>query len=63
MRALAWLRRVADLLFRRERVEAALDEEVHACFEITVERYIEAGVSPGAARRLASAEFGGVEQV
>jgi len=63
MRALAWLRRVAGLLLRRDRVEAELDEEVRACFEITVERYIECGVSPGAARRRASVEFGGVEQV
>jgi putative ABC transport system permease protein len=63
MRALAWLRGVAGLLFRRDRVEAALDEEVRACFEITVERYVESGASPGAARRRASAEFGGVEQV
>ena len=36
MRALTWLRRVASLLLRRDRVEAELDEEVSACFEITL---------------------------
>jgi putative ABC transport system permease protein len=63
VRALTWLRRVASLLLRRDRVEAELDEEVSACFEITVEGYLESGVPPAAARRRAAAEFGGVEQV
>jgi putative ABC transport system permease protein len=63
MRALTWLRRVANLLLRRDRVEAELDDEVRACFDITVERYIESGVAPAAARRRAAVEFGGVEQV
>jgi predicted permease len=63
MRALTWLRRVANLLLRRDRVEGELDDEVRACFEITVERYIESGVAPAAARRQAAVKFGGVEQV
>jgi predicted permease len=63
MRALTWLRRAGNLLLRKDSVEAELDDEVRSCLEITVERYIESGMPPAAARRRAAVEFEGVEQV
>jgi putative ABC transport system permease protein len=56
-------RALFDTLFRRRRVEEQMDAEVRSCFEILVDRYLEEGLSPEAARRAARLEFGGTEQV
>jgi hypothetical protein len=50
-------------LFRRDAVEAELDEELSAHFDRQVEKYIRAGAAPEAARRRVRLEFGGVDQV
>ena len=50
-------------LFRRDAVEAELDEELHAHFDRQVEKYTRAGAAPEAARRRVLVEFGRVDQV
>jgi predicted permease len=49
--------------FSSRRVEADLDQEVHAHLEMLTEENIRAGVPPAEARRVARMELGGVEQV
>jgi hypothetical protein len=50
-------------LFRRDAVEAELDEELRAHFDRQVEKYTRAGAAPEAARRRVLVEFGCVDQV
>jgi putative ABC transport system permease protein len=50
-------------LFRRERVDRDLDEEIRSYLAALVEEKVAAGMSPEAARRSAALEVGGVEQV
>jgi len=49
-------------LIRRSRAEAALDNELHAYVELLAAEYEAQGLSPGAARRAALLEVGGIEQ-
>jgi putative ABC transport system permease protein len=50
-------------MFRRNSMEAELDEELRAHVEQQAEKYVQAGLSPEEAARRARLEFGGVEQV
>jgi hypothetical protein len=50
-------------LFRRESMEAELDEELHVHFEHHVEKYVKSGLPLEEAKRRARLEFGGLEQV
>jgi predicted permease len=50
-------------LFRRRSMEAELDEELRAHFELHVEKYIRSGLTREQAARRARLEFGGLEQV
>ena len=50
-------------LFRRNEVEAELDEELRAHFERQVEKYMSEGARPEEATRRARIEFGGFDQV
>jgi hypothetical protein len=50
-------------LFRKNRVERDLDEEVLAHLEMLVDEKIAAGLNPVQARRAALIELGGLEQV
>ncbi len=58
-RALGFFR----LLFRRNAVEAELDDEVRAFYETMVDRYIQRGLPEHEARRLTSLKFSAPEQV
>jgi putative ABC transport system permease protein len=51
------------VLFRRQKVEAELDEELRAHFERQVEKHVQSGLPPQAAKRRARLEFGGFDQV
>lgn len=48
-------------LFRRESIEAELDEELQFHLERQIEKYVQSGVSRKEAARRARVEFGGVE--
>jgi putative ABC transport system permease protein len=50
-------------LFRSNRVDADLDEEVHSHLEMLTEENLRAGMQHGEARRRARIELGGIEQV
>ena len=50
-------------LFRRNSVEAELDDELRAHLEHQVEKYVQSGMSPEKAERRARLEFGGLDQV
>jgi len=50
-------------LFSSRRVEAELDEEVHAHLGMLIAENIRAGMAPEEARRAARIELGGAEQV
>jgi putative ABC transport system permease protein len=50
-------------LFRRERVDADMAEELRAHLELRIERNLMAGMSPAEARQAALRTFGGVEQI
>src|SRR6185295_10683123 len=50
-------------LFRHERVDKDLDEEIRSYFDALVEEKLAAGMPPEEARRAAAIELGGVEQV
>jgi predicted permease len=62
MGAWKWLRRRWDVLFRKRGVEAELDEEIRAHLDEEIRQNIQAGISPGEARRRAFVAFGGVER-
>src|SRR5690349_18643672 len=50
-------------LFRRDRVERDLADEMRAMFELVVAGKIRAGLPPDEARRMAAIEFGSVEAI
>ncbi len=50
-------------LFRRESMEAEMDEELRAHFEHQVEKYVKSGLPLEEAKRRARLEFGGLDQV
>src|ERR1017187_4549927 len=50
-------------LFRRDSMEAELDEELRAHLAHQVEKYVQSGMSREAAERRARIEFGGLDQV
>ncbi|HEY9232918.1 MAG TPA: ABC transporter permease [Blastocatellia bacterium] len=50
-------------LFRKERVERELSEEVAAYLELLIEAKLDQGIKPAEARRQALIEIGGIEQV
>ncbi|MBZ5536278.1 MAG: ABC transporter permease [Acidobacteriia bacterium] len=50
-------------LFRRDRVETEMDDELHFHFERQVEKYIQTGLTREEARRRARLDFGGLERV
>ncbi len=56
------IRLIANL-FRRDRLEGALDEELRAYLDEMTERKVREGISPAEARRQALLEAGGLEQV
>ncbi len=61
-----WLQSISNRLrslFRRDTVEQEIGSELHFHIERQVEENILAGMNPQEARRAASREFGGVEQV
>ena len=51
------------VLFRRETVEAELDEELRAHIDAEVQKQVEAGVPSATARRLVSLKLGGLDQL
>ncbi|NIN71143.1 MAG: FtsX-like permease family protein [Gemmatimonadetes bacterium] len=60
-----WLKRLywrLEVLFRKERAEAELEEEIRYHLEREIEANLRAGMSPEEARRVAMADFGGVER-
>jgi predicted permease len=57
------MRQLFAYLIDRRRVDAELDEELRASFEMLVERYQARGLSTAEARRTARLEFEGMEQV
>src|SRR5260370_9921429 len=50
-------------LFRRKNVEAEVDEELRFHFEKQVSKFMQSGMAPDEAKRLARLEFGGIEQL
>ncbi len=50
-------------LFRRQAVEAEMDDELRAHLERQVEKYVQAGLPPDEARRRTRLEFGGLDAV
>jgi len=63
MPLLSRIRNLASNLFRKKRVERALDDEMRAHLAMLVDEKIATGLSPEQARRSALIEFGGVDQV
>jgi putative ABC transport system permease protein len=57
-----WTRRLRLLVHRRA-LEQAMDDELRHHIECEVGEHIRAGMSPEEARRVALAQFGGIEQV
>src|SRR4051794_13996627 len=54
---------VVEYLFRRQRLEDTLDEELRTSFEMYVDRYRAGGMTGEEARRAARIDFEGLEQV
>ncbi len=63
MTALSRIRSLVRNLLHRERVERALDAELQSFVDALVAEKVRAGMAPGAARREALIETGGVEHV
>ncbi|MBT9329799.1 ADOP family duplicated permease [Paracidobacterium acidisoli] len=63
MRFWSRMRSALRNLFRKEAVEAELDDEVRAYVDLLTDERIAAGMSAQEARRMALAEMGGAEQV
>src|SRR3954468_4497805 len=51
------------VLFRRDRIEAEMNEEMRAHLELLAVENEKTGMSVGEARQAARREFGGVEQI
>ena len=62
-RLIAGARSVWSNLFRRNEVEAALDEELNSYVDLLAAEHEKSGLTPEAARRAALVEVGGIEQV
>jgi macrolide transport system ATP-binding/permease protein len=58
----AWLSRLIGL-FRKNRRDAEMTEEMQAHLDLLTERKIAAGISPNEAKNAARREFGGLEQI
>lgn len=56
-----WVRRLG-YLFRKERAEAELDEEIRLHLELEIRDRVDGGMDPAEARRTALRDFGGVER-
>jgi len=63
MRWIAFLREAFDALFRKQKAEEEMDEEIRFHLELEVEKNLRAGMSSEEARRQAYLRFGGVERV
>lgn len=63
MTMFAWLRSSSRNLFRKQRTDQDLDNEVRAYVDMVAEEKMSAGMNPEEARRAARIEAGGVEQV
>jgi predicted permease len=63
MRIISHARAAFDNLFRRDRVERDLDDELRAYIDLLTAEKIRAGLAPAAARRAALVEAGGIGQV
>jgi putative ABC transport system permease protein len=63
MTILAWLKSSSRNLFRKQRADAELDDEVRGYVELVAEEKMRAGMNPEEARRAARIEAGGVERV
>jgi predicted permease len=57
------LRYQLRVLFRRDRAETELDQELHFHFEKQVEKYMRSGLTEEESRRQARLAFGGVSQI
>src|ERR1700674_3050641 len=57
------LARIVGRLFRRRQTEEEFSREVDGYLELLIDEKIAAGLDPREARRVALAEFGGVESV
>jgi hypothetical protein len=55
MSILSRLRSLRNTLFRKDRLDRELDDELHAALETLADRYVAGGLEPGAARRAAAA--------
>src|ERR1700737_2192879 len=62
LRLRAWFSRFVGL-FRKNRRDAEMAEEIQQHLDLLTERHIAAGMSPNEARNAALREFGGVEQI
>jgi len=63
MTGLTWLASLWRNLFHRTRVERDLDDELHTYVDQLMDEKIRGGMSPAEARRAATMEAGGVEQM
>jgi predicted permease len=62
MSGLRRLRRRIWAFFAKRALDAELEAELEAHLELAIDEYVEHGVAPAEARRLALARFGGVQQ-
>src|SRR6202047_782666 len=63
MTIFAWLKNSTRNLFRKQRADRDLDDEVRGYVEILAQEKMRAGMNPEDARRAARIEAGGVEQM
>src|ERR1700761_6506073 len=59
----SWVRKAPANLFRKEKMESQLNDELRAYVEQMIDEKIAAGIPEAEARRTTLTEFGGVEQV
>jgi macrolide transport system ATP-binding/permease protein len=62
MRLLSIAKSFLRSLFRRQRIDADLDDEIRSAGEMLAEQKVKEGIAPGEARRPARIELGDVEQ-
>ncbi|MGH9495246.1 MAG: ADOP family duplicated permease, partial [Candidatus Sulfotelmatobacter sp.] len=63
MRLFSLVKSLFRCLFRRQQIDAELDEEIRSTVELLADQKIKDGMPPNEARRAARIELGGVEQV
>jgi len=63
MRLLSLAKSFFRSLFRKQQIDADLDDELHSTIDLLADQKVREGLSPAAARRAARIELGGVEQV